>query len=165
LVELARELSTDEISIRFVADDGRLLASAGGPPGAPELDEQRFGAIRTEAAAHRGADVMFFAPGASERWQVLALPLVQAGEFYGTVEAASSRRSADDLLRALFRALVAGGLAALIVGAWGATAVAWIVTRPVERLTAAARRIASNDLEVRTGLPRGRNEIYAAGAA
>ncbi|MBI3964604.1 MAG: HAMP domain-containing protein [Chloroflexi bacterium] len=170
--ELARNLGSRELAVRILTPDGGSLAVAGGLPGAlgnppevPGVDYQRVLAMRTGFESGRPIEIAYFAPTRNERWQVLLLPVQRNDQLVSIVQVATSRRAADDLLRALAWYLAVGGIVATVLGVIAGGWIARSVARPLERLAATTQRVATGDLEARTGLGGGRNEVYAVAAA
>jgi two-component system OmpR family sensor kinase len=171
---VARELATADVFVRVLAPDGNAVAEAGGPGGAPPVDAARLLALRRTLEARQRGDAAYVTradPARSsgdqppERWQVLDLPLFEGPRLVGFVEAATSRRAADELLAAQLRYLLLGGALALAAGAGAGIALARLLTRPLERLALAAHDVAAGNLDARTGLRQGRNEVYAVAEA
>jgi two-component system, OmpR family, sensor kinase len=139
LRQLQRDLGVD---LRVSDPDGRELARAGGavPPLRPE-----------EAARVRGGGMVMRPP---PRW-VLAAPLrdPNSGALVGILEASGSPSGFE---RRLLRPLAAVGLLLGLL-ALAAMPLARRISRPIERLTEAARRLGAGDLSARAPLgPPGR---------
>ena len=163
--DLARESSTADVFVRVLLPDGTVVASQGGPGATPPVDLDRVRAIGAALDAGKRGDGSYAVRVGSERWQVAYVPLYEGTRYLGLVEAAQSVRAADDLLAALARYLILSALVALAVGLGASSLVARAVAGPLEHLAATSRRVAAGDLDARTGLDRGRSELYAVSAA
>lgn len=163
--DLARESATADVHVRVLSPDGASLAAQGGPPSVPPVDQAQVNAMRLALDAGRRADGSYAVRHDGDRWQVTSVPLFEGARYVGIVQATHSLRAADELLGALSRFLILGGVVALVDGIGAAFLLAWAVAAPLERLADTSRRVAAGDLTARTGLPTGRSELLSVAAA
>ncbi len=131
--QVARTAELLQLDVAVYAPDGTPLATAGAPMAALSPAERE----RALRAAFR------------LEWGRHAAPLVREGVVVGYA-VANQRDAGPALHRGLFMVI-----AALLTLALASVPLARQITRPLTRLTAAAKRLGEGDLSVRTNLCRG----------
>ncbi len=107
--------------------------------------------VAAALATGRGYSVQFNAE-LSQRMMYMALPFGRGDTREGTVRAAESLSTVDLAIDELHRALFSGLLVALLLAIVVAVAAADHVSRALRSLTQAAAKMASGDLQIRTGV-------------
>lgn len=154
----------DEIASRSSWRDGVYVGvkdSAGQPPDTGRWAGRRGGPVAPEIASALAGNptaVIRADPNMDETRIFAAAPVRAEGTIVGVVQVSVPRLWLDRALQkvwtALGEALLAGTIAALVLGAWRARALA----APVLELARAARRISAGDLTARADV-RSRDEI------
>ena len=93
-----------------------------------------------------------------------AAPVFEAGEVVGAVRLTQSVDAVNDAVRRTVVGIAAVGLAVLLAALLAAFLLARGITRPIERLGAAADRIASGDLDARAPVEGSREQRSLAGS-
>ena len=172
---LAQERGSLEVAQRLYSSDGVLLESTADTAGLPSVDPRQV--MRDPAGpaydplARLAPPLVVQVPTLSggafglldaqgQRWRVYVLPIHQAGNISGYIEAITSLDRVDALLQAFRLTLIllgAGGLLLALAGSW---LVAGRALRPIARLTQTAQTIAlSHDLSRRVDAPAHQDEL------
>lgn len=155
---LAGALASTFFDVLVLDAQGRVLASAGEHPLAPA-------SAATLAQLRVQGDPVPLQWLDSQGRQVLLTPLERQGRLLGYAQMASSFRFEEAVLRAFAAVLAGVGLLLALLTALAGVLLARALAQPLERVASTATRVAGGDLAARTGLPAGRNEIYAVAAA
>lgn len=161
--ELAPALSSGIYHVQLLDQQGRLVDNY--PPGSPpfEPDPQRLEQLRRwQPGSRLPARVSY--QSSTDR-QVLMIPLTRAGQPVGFAIMASTWFPAEGFLTSFAAATGVVTLVILSVILLVYLALVRQITAPLSALTDCARRVSAGDLQARTGLAEGRNEIYLVGAA
>jgi signal transduction histidine kinase len=147
-IELPRDLQADQLAVYDRA--GRRLAGQG-PATAPDLVRSAIGTNRTADAAAGGQ-------------LVVAVPLLSGERVVGAIRAQRDDRGARADAHGAWLVLAAVAAGILVVATIAAVLLAGWLSRPLERLARAARRLGAGDFSARS--PRsGIDEVDAVAAA
>jgi signal transduction histidine kinase len=184
--EIAQEIASRLMATRIMLADGTVLATGGPmrqiPPVSPQRLAELAGEVRNAIATQPpdqswGNDdshgrshyphlpsSSYFVDSSRGRWHVLLLPLMRGSEVTGVIQVATRWREADALLNAVRGYTLWGIVLGIVLGVGAGAALAALLARPLEQLAATARRVAQGDLQARTQLGSGRNEVYLVAA-
>lgn len=155
--ELVRDIASHPfIRARIFDLHGRLLAAS---RSSDVMPPPRLWVPRHQPAFDGGT----FFNVHCERWIAMQIPVMRDGRPVAIVQAASGWRFQQFLLVRVVVSLVAGTLLALLIGLGVASVLSQVFVAPLERIASTARRLAAGQLQARTGLPRGDNEMLAVG--
>jgi two-component system, OmpR family, sensor kinase len=141
--------SAESLGGRLIVTDqeGRIVADSAGSglEGADYGDRPEVAAALTgeNSQGRRDSELL------GEELLFTAAPVIENGRTVGTVRATQSVAAVNDAVRDDALVLVGAGAAALLLGVGVAWVLAGFLTRPLESLTATARRVAGGDLDAR----------------
>jgi signal transduction histidine kinase len=160
--DLARSIGSYTILARVVDAEGRILAVHGGPREAlPDLDPESVRRYVTQVPRDDRRGEGSFAWSSPDRWQTLYYPLRDdGGRVVGVIVTATPWRAYASVLSALGRDILLVGLVLLALAVVLSRQAGAILAAPLARLAQTARRIGTGDLQARTGMVEGRNEVY-----
>ena len=148
LAELARRVGNASRARVVIVDRGGVVLADSADPRAIGLD---YSPRPELAAALAGRRVQEQRSSANLGQEILATaaPVFSAGRVVGAVRLTQSVDAVQQALRRTMAGIAAAGLAVLLAALVVAFLLARGITRPLERLEAAADRIASGDLDAR----------------
>ncbi|MBT9589077.1 HAMP domain-containing histidine kinase [bacterium] len=147
--------------VRIYRDDGALLFANGPARGVPDLDAAAVAKILSPGSLPQSMN----ASSEGQRFHILCLPLVARGQCLGVLQVTNSSEGVEVQLRKLALFILLCSLAALVPGYLWLLWLAHTLASPLERLKQTALRMGAGDLQARTGLGGGRNEVFAVAAA
>ena len=158
---LAREAGAVSLLARVMRADGTVLASVGGPdPGFP-IDTLQIDRFHRDQRVAPPRSTVYLAHNGRQHWQTLLVPL--RGD--GILEVAADWGPSADVLSALLGYLLGGALVTIVLALLAARAMARAIAAPLERVAATTRLFADGDLDARTGIVDGPNEVDTVGSA
>lgn len=154
---------TSDSCVRLYGPSGELLYASSDLPDVPVLSANQALASMVPEAPTRSEMVT----GRHERFHVLCMPLV--AEYHhitrGVLQVIKSSRKDDQNLRTLAGFVLLSGLVAVLIGYWMLVLLADALARPLELLMDTTKRVGGGDLDARTGLGSGTNEVFALASA
>ena len=157
LAELAESVSgAARARVVIVGDRGRILADTADP----EALGADFSSRPELAAALRGDRFQDARRSDTLDRDILAtaVPVFDAGQVVGAVRLTQSVAAVDDAVRRTVIGIAAVGLVVLLAALLAGWLLARAITRPIERLNAAADTIASGDLDARAPVEGSREQ-------
>jgi len=145
---LARRLGEQLATrITIIAADGRVLGDSQQDPAV--MDNHRDRPEIGAAMQHGYGEHTRYSITLGQRMMYIAVPILHEGQVLGVSRAALSLADVDRAVRTVTVSVVLAMAVAAFLIVMAAWAISRITTQPIRRLTAAARRIASGDLEQR----------------
>ena len=161
--ELAQRMCSRGTYVRILGGTGQLLAEQGESEKPPPVDLERIGLMRKQS--HQNPPRFQSYRFLNDSWQVLLIPVLRDRQLVGVVQMCSQYSDDMGLLNALDLYLglsgAIGAVLSLVLTRWLAN----VLAKPMVMVLAATRKVRAGDLSARTGLPAGRNEMYAVAAA
>ena len=160
---LAQRMCSRGTYVRILSGAGQLLAEQGESKNPPPVDLTRLELLRKQVQQSPARFQSYRYP--NDLWQVLLIPVLRDGQLVGVIQMCSDYSDDARLLSALERylllsATIGAGLA-LLLTRWLAS----VLAKPMVMVLAATRKVRAGDFSARTGVPEGRNEMYAVAAA
>lgn len=156
---LVKALATHPfLMARILGPDGRALAASRGADALPDLSP---GVL---AELERMLDVAFFPPSEfrtmrGRPWLVMTLPACRDGKVVAAVQVATEWFIQERMLEILLAWAVGSALLAVLLGWLVSGRLSRAILGPLERLAESSRQLAAGNLEARTRLSGGRNEV------
>ncbi|MHB2016401.1 MAG: sensor histidine kinase [Candidatus Xenobia bacterium] len=101
----------------------------------------------------------------NQRWHLLLMPLDNRAELLGVLQVASSSEETDLQLRRIAQFIAVCSVVALTIGFLLLWWIAVKLSGPLQRLMQTTRQVGEGNLQARTGLPEGKNEVFGVSAA
>jgi len=140
-----------EMRITYIRQDGKVMGDSDHDPGTMDnhLDRKE---VQEALSAGTGSSIRY-SDTLGERMMYVAIKANDEGNTPGVVRLAMSLGDVERSLNNMWLALISGLLLLFAVAGAVSYRVALSVTRPLERMTAAAKRMANMDYEIR--IPEG----------
>jgi two-component system phosphate regulon sensor histidine kinase PhoR len=152
--------------VTFIAPDGQVLGDS-------EVPRDRLSSLENHRDRPEVAAALAGRPGSSMRWSATvhnrlmyaAMPLEMSGLGLGVARLAVPLSDVDAAVRQLRGFLLVATLIALLMAVVASTVAAQLLSRELRRMTDVARRMSAGELEVRTRVARGHDEVAELGRA
>lgn len=158
--DLARGMGSRVNPVRILSATGSVLAEHPSLPRLPEVGTARVRELQEAVGRSGWGHVTWYESPGRRHWRMYLLPLYRGSEVVGFVQIACNANPDRELLMAVRLYLIIGVLVACVMGLAVAFWLSRVISRPLERLATTTHRVAEGDLEARTGLAGGSNEIF-----
>jgi two-component system phosphate regulon sensor histidine kinase PhoR len=152
--------------VTFIAPDGQVLGDS-------EVPHDRLPSLENHRDRPEVAAALAGRPGSSMRWSATvhnrlmyaAVPLDVPGRGRGVARLAVPLSDVDAAVRQLRGFLLVATVIALLMAVVASSIAAQLLSRELRRMTDVARRMSAGELEVRTRVARGHDEVAELGRA
>lgn len=136
-----------DMRVTYIRPDGVVLGDSDHDPATMENHSNRR-EVKEALASGVGSSIRRSAT-LGESMLYVAMPVTEGGQTVGIVRLAVSLKDVERSLANMWLALVSGLVILFVIAAFISYRIARSVTRPLERMTSAAKQMASMDYEIR----------------